>query len=108
MKHMRFRKVFFGLSRRKPGSVFLVMLILIALISSSAILAQRERGSPEPSQLPREQGASQFAPATHSPSNPVNKRQGGEVSPASLTPSTPSKEYIRIGGKLIAIEEPAP
>jgi cytoskeletal protein RodZ len=108
MKHLRFRKGHFGLSRRKRGSVFLVILVLLALISSSAIFAQRERNKSEPTLLHREEETPRFAPASLSTGNPVNKAQEGEVSPASLTPSTPSKEYIHIGGKLVATEEPAP
>jgi hypothetical protein len=108
MKHLRFRKGLFGLSGRKRASVFLVILVLLALISSSAIFAHRERNKSGPTLLYREEETPRFAPAIPSPGNPVNKAQGDEVSPGSLTPSTPSKEYIHIGGKLVATEEPAP
>lgn len=108
MKHMRFRKVLFGLSGRKRGSVFLVMLVLIALISSSAIFAQRERNKSEPTLLHLEEETPRFAPATLASGNPVGKTHGAKVSLSSLTPNTPSKEYIHLGGKLVATEEPAP
>ena len=29
-----------------------------------------------------------------------------EIAPAALTPTTPSREYIYVGGRLLAIEEP--
>lgn len=38
---------------------------------------------------------------------PATESKGSQVTPASLTPSTPSKEYIYAGGRLIATEEPA-
>jgi len=35
-----------------------------------------------------------------------NKKPSGEVVPESLIPSSPSKEYIYAGGRLVATEEP--
>ena len=82
MKHLSYRR---PSAKRKWGIVIGTLLIL-ALLSSSAITSRREPARPTgPPGL-----ASQ------------------EISPASLTPSTPSKEYIRLGGKLVAVEEPSP
>ncbi len=61
-------------------------LLILALLFSSTIIARRNAS---------------MVPGQKTQASP-------EISPASLTPSTPSKEYIRLGGKLVAVEEPSP
>ena len=107
MKHTRFRTSLVRLSGRKPWSALLA-LVLIALISSSAIIAQRERSGPETPPLHRKPESSQLPPAAPMPNGPETNTKLRGVSLLSLTPTAPSKEYIHFGGKLLAVEEPAP
>jgi len=82
MKHLSYRTR----SAKRKWRIVIGTLLILALLSSSAITARREPTIP-----------------TDRPGSASQK-----ISPASLTPSTPSKEYIRLGGKLVAVEEPAP
>ncbi len=83
MKHLSYRR---PPAKKRWGIVAVGTLLILGLLGSPAFTARRaQRVLTGPRTL-----ASQ------------------EISPASLTPSTPSREYIHLGGKLVAIEEPAP
>ncbi len=82
MKHPSYRKPYV----KRQWRIVIGTLLILALLSSYAITARRE------------------PPISTGPTSLASQ----EISPASLTPSTPSKEYIRLGGKLVAVEEPAP
>ena len=67
----------------------IVIGLLLSLITASTLMAQHE--------------------TVRSAGHPAKEQaQKTTVSPASLTPASPTKEYVYLGGKLVATEEPAP
>src|ERR1051325_1685206 len=69
----------------KRGRLVTAVVLALSLIAAGAALAQRGFFSPAPQE---------------------QNKQGAQVSPTALTPSTPSKEYVYAGSRLVATEEP--
>lgn len=85
-KSQRARRQSGGLPKRWRA-IFLLCLVA-ALIVSQVILARQGR----------------VRPAGKAVNSPPPQQS---VSPMSLTPNSPSKEYVYLGGKLVATEEPS-
>jgi hypothetical protein len=83
MKHISSRSTS---AKRRWSTVVIGTMLILGLLGSPAFTTRR-------------------APSV--PNRPTGLASQ-EISPAALTPNTPSKEYIRLGGKLVAVEEPAP
>lgn len=76
----------------RPGrwrKMIIAIGLVLSLVAASGILAKRATVRPM--------------------SRPTNNQpKATTASPASLVPPDPSKEYVYIGGKLVATVEPAP
>jgi hypothetical protein len=62
---------------------------MVMMLVSHIILAQQDK----------------MQPASRPTGNPSPQ---GSMTPASLSPNSPTKEYVYLGGRMVATEEPAP
>ena len=86
-----------GLIRRRQSRLkqaIVAIAIVCTLLTGSGIVAWHKEGGRESAE-----------PLTVTPSSSANT---STASPVSLLPNSPSKEYIYVGGRLVATEEPAP